>query len=403
VPEVRVEYADVASYVREAIATVERTETPEVLEDHGVDVVLGGAELLTPRRIRVGEREIEADKIILAMGSRARWPSVRGLAEVGAIDHVGLFELTRLPRRLVVLGGGPIGMEMGQAFARLGAEVTVLQRGPRILPRDDEELAALLQDYVSRELRLICNAAVREVRASSGSNVVVFEAGGREETLECDQILVATGRKPNLEGLGLEEVGVELDDRGVVVDSKLRTSVPNIWACGDCVGPLHFTHFAEAQARTAVRNALFLGSEKFDGHQTPWVTFTDPEFAHVGATEAQARTAHAEIEVLRFPYEKLDRAICDGEDRGLAKTVLTPKGRILGASILGPHAGEAITEIVIAMKTGIAIQDLSSFVHPYPVLNRIVRRLGDERFMARGVGGLTRKLFGQYRGPEPRP
>ena len=400
VPQVRVDYSRVAAYVHEAIATVERNETPEVLNDHGVEVAFGGAQLLTPRRLRVGDREIEADKTIVAVGSRANLPLLPGLHQVGAIDHVGLFEMTRLPRRLVVLGGGPIGMEMGQALARLGAEVTILQRGPRILPRDDAELANLLQGYVSEELRLICNATAREVRISGGAKAVVFETGGKEETLECDEILLATGRKPNLEGLGLAEVGVAFNERGVIVDSKLRTSIPNIWACGDCAGPLHFTHFAEVQARTAVRNALFAGSEKFDGGQTPWVTFTDPELAHVGATEAQARKTHETFEVLRFPYEKLDRAICEGETRGLAKVVVTPKGRILGASILGPHAGEAITEIVIAMTAGIPIQELSGFVHPYPVMNRIIRRLGDERFMARGVGSVTRRLFGQYRGTE---
>jgi pyruvate/2-oxoglutarate dehydrogenase complex dihydrolipoamide dehydrogenase (E3) component len=289
-------------------------------------------------------------------------------------------------------------MEMGQALARLGAEVTILQRGPRILKRDDEELADLLRGYVREELRLICDASIRGVRGSSRAKKVVYEVGGKEQTIECDEILVATGRKPNLDGLGLAEAGVGFNGRGVIVDSKLRTSVRNIWACGDCTGSLQFTHFAEAQARIAARNALFLGSERFDWGQTPWVTFTDPELAHVGITEAEARATSEGFEVLRFPYEKLDRAICEGETRGLAKVVTTPKGRILGASILGPHAGEAITEIVIAMKAGITIQTLSGFVHPYPVMNRIVRRLGDERFMARGVSAGTRRFFGRYRG-----
>jgi len=396
--QVEVDYGRVAEYVREAIAEIESHETPEIVAQQGVEVAFGGARFLSATRIQVGEREIEATNSVLAVGSGAFAPSLPGLDESGAIDHVGLFELNVLPRRIAVLGAGPIGMEMGQALARLGAEVTILQRGERILKRDDEELADLLAGYVRDELRLVCNARVREARAAHGVKQIVYEADGKEATLDCDAILVAVGRKPHLEGLGLEAAGVACTERGVIVDAKLRTTARNIWACGDCTGSMQFTHFAEAQARVAARNALFLGSQSFEPARTPWVTFTDPELAHVGMTEAEAGAAHEKVEVFRYPYEKLDRAICEGETHGLAKIVTAPSGRILGASILGPRAGEAITEVVIAMNAGITLQKLSSFVHPYPVMNRIIRRLGDERFLARGVGTVTRKLFGRYRG-----
>ena len=394
VSEVEVDYGRVAAYVREAISTVESHETPEVLARNGIEVAYGGARFLSPTHIKVGERELEAARVVLAVGSRA---SVPGLSETGAIDHVGLFEKTELPHRIVVLGAGPIGMEMGQALARLGAEITVLQRGSRILKRDDPELTDMLKGYVQEELRLICGTTVLEARAADGAKAVVFETNGVRETIDCDEILVAVGRRPNLQGLALDKAGVAVNEQGVIVDAKLCTTAKNIWACGDCVGSLRFTHFAEAQARVVARNALFAGSRKFDQQWIPWVTFTDPELAHVGMIEADIRQANIKFEVFRYPYEKLDRAICEGEARGLAKVVCTPGGKILGASILGPHAGEAIMEIVIAMNAGITINKLASFTHVYPVMNRIIRRLGDERFMAHGVGTLTKKLLGRYR------
>jgi len=398
VSQVEVDYGGVAAYVREAIATVESHETPEILTQHGVEVALGGARFLSPTRIRAGDREIKAAKSILAVGSRAVSPAIPGLDAVGAIDHVGLFGLTELPQAIVVLGAGPVGVELGQALARLGAEVTVLQRGPRILKRDDAELSELLAGYMREELRLVCDATVLEARAVVGNKAVVFDANGKQESTVCDEIMVAVGRKPNLEALGLDEAGVAFNERGAIVDAKLRTTAPNIWACGDCAGSMQFTHFAEAQARIAARNALFAGSQRFEDKWTPWVTFTDPELAHVGMTEEEAARSGKNHEVYRYPYARLDRAICEGVTNGLAKVVATPKGRILGASILGPHAGEAITEIVIAMRAGITIQKLSNFVHPYPVMNRIIRRLGDERFMAWGVGTLKQTLFGRYKG-----
>jgi pyruvate/2-oxoglutarate dehydrogenase complex dihydrolipoamide dehydrogenase (E3) component len=398
IPQIEVDYGRVAAYVREAIARVESHETPEVLAQHRVEVAFGGARFLSPTRIRVGGREIEASRSILAVGSRATSPSIPGLDEVGAINHVGLFELTKLPPRIVVVGAGPVGMEMGQALSRLGAEVTILQRGPRVLTRDDAELAELLAGYVREELRLVCNANIVEATAVDESKAIVFEANGKQEAIVCDEIMVAVGRKPNLEGLGLEQAGVSFNQHGVVVNDKLRTSAREIWACGDCTGSLQFTHFAEAQARIAARNALFAGSQYFEEDSTPWVTFTDPELAHVGMTEAEATRTGKRYEVYRYPYDRLDRAICEGETNGLAKLVATPKGKILGASILGPRAGEAIAEIVVAMRAGIAIQELSSFTHPYPVMNRVVRRLGDERFMARGIGSFKQRLFGTYKG-----
>jgi pyruvate/2-oxoglutarate dehydrogenase complex dihydrolipoamide dehydrogenase (E3) component len=401
---VKIDFAQVMGHVRQAIETVGAGETVETMATHGVTVAFGGARFLSPTRLQVGEQQIEATRSIIAVGSRPVAPPIPGLAKAGTIDHVGLFESNELAERLVVLGGGPIGVEMGQALARLGARVTILQAGERILDRDDPELAERLQGYLQEELTLLCGARMVEVvrsaasAASAGGKTVVYEHQGEQHRIECDQILVAVGRKPNLEELDLGAAGVTTAPRGVVVDDYLRTSAKNIWACGDCVGSLQFTHFAEAQARIAARNALFMGCKKFNEPWVPWCTFSDPELAHVGMLEADALRQHPNAKLYRFDYADLDRAICEGSARGLAKVVCTPKGRILGASLLGPHAGEAISELTVAMKAGLSLTELSNAIHVYPTMNRIVRRLGDQRFFERGVGSATRRLFGQFKG-----
>jgi len=398
VGEVKVDFARVAAYVRDAIATIERGETPEVMREQGIEVALGGARFLSPTRLRVGAEEFEADRTIIAVGSRATAPELPGLEECGYIDHVGLFSISELPERIAVLGGGPIGVEMGQALARLGAEVTILERSERILRRDDVEVAGLLTEILRDEMGLLCNATVTEVQRAAGGKRLVYEQDGEKRSLDCDEILVAVGRSPNLEALGLDIAGVATNSRGIVVDAAMRTTAKNIWACGDCTGSMQFTHFAEAQARAAARNALFRGEKKLDEQWIPWTTFSDPELAHVGMTEVEAETAGLDAHVHRFSYAHLDRAICEGEARGLAKIVCTRRERILGASIVGPHAGEAISEVVIAMKAGLTLDDLGSVIHVYPTMNRIIRRLADEQFLEHGVGRWTARLFGRFKG-----
>ena len=398
VGDVRVDGAAALRYVRATVEKVKSGETPEVLRARGVEVAFGGATFLSPTRLKVGEEEVEAGRSILAVGSRALAPPIPGLREAGFIDHVGLFQLEDLVRRWVVIGGGPIGVEMGQALARLGATVTIVQGADRILERDDGELTTLRAGYLREELELILGAKVVEVARAGSGKAVTIEHEGSRRVLECDEVLVAVGRKTNLEGLGLEAAGVKTHARGIEVDKTLRTSAENIWACGDCTGGQQFTHFAEAQARVATRNALFLGSTAFREQWVPWTTFSDPELAHVGLVEADARRERRDdMRVYRFSYSELDRAVCEGETRGLAKVVCDPRGKILGASFLGPHAGEAISEIVIAMKAGLTLSKLAGAIHVYPTMNRIVRRLGDQRFLEEGVGRLTKKVFGRFK------
>jgi pyruvate/2-oxoglutarate dehydrogenase complex dihydrolipoamide dehydrogenase (E3) component len=322
---------------------------------------------------------------------------ISGLAETGSLDHVSLWSLAELPRRLAVIGGGPVGVEMAQAFARLGADVTLVQRGERLLPRDDAELTGLVRGYLEEELTVLCGAAVVGARRRGAEKVLAVRTAGVEHDLVCDAVLVATGRRAAIEGLDLEAGGVRAGLDGIEVDARMRTSAAGVYACGDCTGGPQFTHVAEAQARVAARNALFRGRARF-GRTLAWTTFTDPELAQVGLTEAQARRHGAKVRVYRFAYGDLDRAVCDGETRGRAKLVCDRRGHILGASLLGSRAGEAASELTVAADERLTIQRLGASIHVYPTFTRIVRRLSDQAFVDDGVSPLTARLFGKFRG-----
>jgi pyruvate/2-oxoglutarate dehydrogenase complex dihydrolipoamide dehydrogenase (E3) component len=397
-----VDFEGVMAYVHDAIHTVGLTETPEVFEGRGVKVAFGGAVFEDAHRIRVGQETFEADKFVLAVGSSAQPPPVAGLSEAmqagRAIDHVGLFELKHRPERLLVLGGGPIGVEMGQALARLGAQVTLLQRAARIMDKDDPELADLLLETLRKEMSIHTRVTTSAVRLEGDSIAVDYERQGKSESVSGDLLLVATGRKPNLDELRLTRAGVTSTPRGIQIDASLRTTAKHIYAAGDCTGSYQFTHFAETQARVAARNALFAGNQSLTAPIVPWATFCDPELAQIGLSQAQAKEQGLEADVYRFGYDELDRAVCEGQAQGLAKMICAPNGKILGASILGPAAGEAIDEIAVAMKARLPIHKVAQAIHVYPTMNRIVRRLGDQRFMDKGVGRITTKLFGRFKG-----
>jgi pyruvate/2-oxoglutarate dehydrogenase complex dihydrolipoamide dehydrogenase (E3) component len=394
--DVTVDFKKVMSHVHGSIEHVGRGDSVEAMEARGVEVLFGDTRFLSPTKLLVGDKEIESARTIIATGSSPAAPPIPGLEEAGYLNNVSLFSLEELPSRLVVIGGGPIGVEMGQALGRLGADVTIVQSGPRVLMNDDSELAQMIGDHLGGELDLLLNTNVISVSVSGQNKKVKVESGGKQSEIECDEILVAVGRRPNIHELDLEKAGVESNRRGIVVNEALRTTAPNIWAAGDCAGSYQFTHFAEAQARVAARNALFWGSSRFGETAIPWTTFTSPELAHVGLTEEAALEQGLKIKVYRYSYDELDRAVCEGATTGMAKLVCSPNGKILGASILGKGSGEAISEIVVAMKANLTIQKLAQFIHVYPTMNRIVRRLGDVRFYEQGVGMLTRKLLGRF-------
>ncbi len=391
-----VDFPGCMAHVRGAIERIAASDSPEALAARGVETVFGGARFIGPRRLQIGDRVVRGRSIIIATGARPSPAPIPGLEEIGYLDHVSLWSLTELPRRLAVVGGGPVGVEMAQAFARLGSEVTLVQGSERILPRDDAGLTGRLRGQLEEEFAVLCGAMVISARRRGLEKVLTVRTTGAARDLVCDQVLVAAGRRPALDGLDLEAGGVRASARGIEVDASLRTSAAGVFACGDCNGGPQFTHVAEAEARIAARNALFRGRARL-ARTLAWTTFTDPELAQVGLTEAQARLRDARVRVYRLEYGHLDRAVCDGDTRGRAKVVCDRRGRIIGASLLGPRAGEAASELTVAVDSGLTLRRLGASIHVYPTFSRVVRRLADQAFADDGISPQTVRLFGRFR------
>lgn len=390
----RADFGRVMERVHAIIRAIEPHDSPERFRAMGVDVVEGRARFLSPEEAEVGSRRVRAKRWILATGSRTAVPPIPGLEEAGYLTHESLWELRALPESLVVLGAGPIGLEMAQAFARLGSTVTVVESAGRILEREDPEIAAVLARRLEREgICLLLGARATAVRMDAGARVVTVSTASGDAELRASEVLVATGRRPNVEEMGLEAVGVEVGENGVSVDGSLRTSAHNVWAAGDVVGPYRFTHVADYQARIAAPNALFPLRRKVDYRVVPWCTYTDPEVARVGLTEAEARERWGDAaSVYRYAHDSLDRALCDGEPDGLTKLVLDPKGRLAGAHVVGPRAGETIHEAVLAVRHRLKLSDLSGMIHVYPTYPESLKRAADAYLRAKYSGGLARRV-----------
>jgi pyruvate/2-oxoglutarate dehydrogenase complex dihydrolipoamide dehydrogenase (E3) component len=355
------------------VRQVEPHDSVERYTGLGVDVIQGEGRLVSPWEVEVDGRRIAARNIVIATGARPLVPGLPGLDTVDYLTSDTVWQLRELPRRLVVLGGGPIGVELAQCFARFGSEVTVVEMAPRLLPREDEDVALALAAALEDEgLRLATGHRALRVETAAGEARLVCEHAGGEVALPFDRLLLALGRRPNTEGFGLETLGVALEERGTVaVDGLLRSNFPNIYACGDVAGPYQFTHVASHQAWYAAVNALLapFWSFRADYRVIPWATFTEPEVARVGLSEDEARAQGIEYEVARYDIGDLDRAIADGTASGFVK-VLTPPGKdkILGAVIVGPEAGNLIAEFVLAMKHGLGLNKLLGTIHVYPTL-----------------------------------
>jgi pyruvate/2-oxoglutarate dehydrogenase complex dihydrolipoamide dehydrogenase (E3) component len=384
-----VRWPDVAARVQSVIDTIAPHDSVERFASLGVDVVQGSGRLASPHRVEVqlnagGTRTLEGKALVLATGSGPLVPPVPGLAEAGYLTNETVFTHPELPPRLCVLGGGPIGVELSQAFARLGSQVTVVEMLPRILPREDADAAEVVAQSLRADgIALHTGLQAVRVERSGGAKRVVCRPAGQadapEQTLEVDEILVAVGRRAQLSDLGLEALGVRSEHGRLQVDARLRTSVRSIYACGDAVGPYQFTHMANEQARVVIQNALLPFKTRIDYRVVPWCTFTDPELARVGLSEDEAQQQGTPYRCIVIPYAGLDRAVCDGECEGFLK-ILTPPGRdvILGATLVGAHAGELLHEIVLAMRARLRLRDLAGTVHIYPTLAEIFRRAGDE-------------------------
>jgi pyruvate/2-oxoglutarate dehydrogenase complex dihydrolipoamide dehydrogenase (E3) component len=382
-------FETVMKRTRAARARVAEHDDPERFRKMGVDVLFGSARFETPGRIVVGDRSLESKRVVVATGAVPSVPPVDGLDATGYLTHVDAFDQDTLPRRIVMLGGGPIGLEFAQVYARLGAEVTVVEMLPQLLPREDPEAGRLLEELLQAEgVRVRTGERVERVaRCANGAKAVhVRAATGEPVAIEADEVFVATGRRASTEGLGLEEIGVALDGGAVRVDAGLRSNVKGIWAAGDVSGGPQFTHVADYQAKLVLRNAVFPFSGKADYAAVPSVTYTDPEVARVGLTEQDARERFGNVQVYRHDFADLDRAIVDARTDGFVKIVTRRSGRILGATVVASGAGDLIMPLVLAIKQGLKVSKLSQFVYPYPTMAEGVKRAADSYYFEKFAG-----------------
>jgi pyruvate/2-oxoglutarate dehydrogenase complex dihydrolipoamide dehydrogenase (E3) component len=375
----RVDFGVAMARMRRLRAGIAHNDSAARATSLGVDVFLGGGRFVGPDALRVEDATLRFKRAVVATGARASAPPIPGLAEAGYRTNETIFTLTELPRRLGVIGAGPIGCELGQALRRFGAEVTIVAADPRVLPREDPEASAVLQRQLEREgVRLVLGGKLARVDRRGEERVLVVEKDGATVPVACDEILVAVGRAPNVEGLGLDVAGVVVDRSGVVVDDRLRTANPRIFAAGDVCSAYKFTHAADAMARLALRNAFFFGRGKASDLVIPWATYTDPEVAHVGMSAAGAAEAGGAVRTLTIPFADVDRAVLDGEPEGFARIHVDARsGRLLGATLVARHAGEMIGEPTLAIGKRLGAADLSATVHPYPTQAEVWRKLGD--------------------------
>ena len=387
-------FSCVMERMRRLRAQISANDSVERFTKLGAEVYLGHATFVGKHEIEVNGRRLAFSKAIIATGARAA--DLPGFQEAGYLTNETIFSLEELPKTLLMIGGGPIGCELAQTFRRFGSEVTLITRGKRLLPRDDADAAETLKRRFEREgIRLIFEAKLLRAGRENGIKEVMFDRGKGEEKVTACEILLAVGRQPNLDGLNADAAGVKTDKSGVLVDDRLRTTNPDIYAAGDICSPYQFTHAAEAMARVAIQNALFFGTKRVSDLVIPWTTYTDPEVAHVGITEKEAAKRGG---VVTFTKElgDTDRAILDGETEGYVRLYMEEKdGRILGATIVGSHAGESIGEAVLAITQKLKVGDLSGVIHPYPTQAEAVKRAADLQFRSR-LKPWMRRLLEKY-------
>lgn len=392
-----IDFAKVHAHVHGVIAAIAPNDSKERFTGLGVRVIAGAARFKDRRTVAVDDVEIRARRFVLATGSAPAAPPIPGLDQVPYLTNETIFDLTRAPEHLIVIGGGPIGLEMAQAHRRLGAEVTVLEA---LVPlaKDDPECAAIVLDRLIRD-GVVIRSGVKVTRVERGPKVrVVLETTAGEETIEGSHLLVAAGRRPNVEGLDLEAAGIKHERRGIVVDKGLRTTNRRVYAIGDVAGGLQFTHVANYHAGLVIRSALFRLPAKTNDDGIPWVTFTDPELAQVGLTEAEAAKRHSRtIRVLRWPYHENDRAQAEREPHGHIKVVTAKNGRILGATIVGTHAGELITTWTLAIAQRLNVRAFAGIVVPYPTLAEVGKRAAISYYAGSLTSPLVRRIIAWLR------
>ena len=390
--DVQRDFGAAMARMRRLRAQISHTDSAHRFTSLGVDVFIGEGRFTGPDAIDVGGTTLRFSRAAICTGGRAAAPPIPGLKDAGYLTNESVFSLTQLPARLAVIGAGPIGCELAQSFARFGSQVTLLERISHILPREDQDAAAIVQLHMGKDgVRLVFDAAITAVerRSANGDKVIRYIVNGSEHELVVDEILVAVGRAPNVEGLELESAGVAHDKTGVTVNTKLETSNPRIYAAGDICFPFKFTHTADALAQIVIQNALFphpfgLGTATTDSLIIPWCTYTEPEIAHVGMYAKDATAKGIEVETFTQTFDEVDRAILDGDDEGFAR-VHVKKGtdQILGATIVGGSAGNLISEVTLAMKARAGLSVIGVTIHPYPTQAEALRKVANQMRRAR--------------------
>jgi pyruvate/2-oxoglutarate dehydrogenase complex dihydrolipoamide dehydrogenase (E3) component len=380
--------ARVHEYVQRAVQQIYQGTTPEALRQKGIDVYLGAARFIDSSKILAGGTTLHARHFLITTGARPVVPEISGLSSVPFVTYQQIFDNQCLPRSMVIVGGGPLGAEIAQAYQRLGAQVTVV--ADRLLPKEDQDVRDLIEQVFAEEgIRRV----KRRAKAARKDGEFIVIATDRQEA-RGDLLLVASGRKPNVDGLDLEKAGVEYTQKGIEVDDELRTSAKHIYAAGDVLGGYQFSHYAGWQAFQAVRNALLPGSNSGLTDLVPWVTFTDPEVAHVGFSEQKARSDFGdELKIRRWTLSKVDRAVCENDRNGFIKVIAKADGSVLGATIVAERAGEAITEMVIAMKHKLKVMDIAGTIHAYPTYSTGVQLLATEMAVEKLLSGTSGRII----------
>ncbi|HIK07025.1 MAG TPA: mercuric reductase [Trichormus sp. M33_DOE_039] len=398
--QIEIDFPTVMQRMRRIRAGISRHDSAERFSSLGVDVFLGSGRFASKDTVEVGGKILKFKKAVIATGARAAKPAIRGLEAAGYLTNETVFSLIQKPERLAVIGGGPIGCELAQAFRRLGCEVVLFHNGSHVLNKEDGDAAQVVQQALIREgIRLVLNCKLEEVVTVTEGKRLYFSVNGYRDSVTVDEILVGAGRAPNVEGLNLEGVGVDYDKhQGVKVNDYLQTTNPKIYAAGDICMNWKFTHAADAAARIVIKNTLFspfgLGRSRLSSLVMPWVTYTDPEIAHVGMSERQAKEKGIDVATIKIPFSSVDRAIADGQEEGFLK-IHHKKGsdEIIGATIVANHAGEMISEVTTAIIYKIGLSKLSSVIHPYPTQAEAIKKAADA-YRRTLLTPKTKKLLG---------
>lgn len=390
-----VDYQQVSSRIHRIIGTIQRHDEPKYIADkYNVETKFGSPKFIDNHTIMMNGERITSRYFVLAMGSSPNIPQIEGLKDVPYITNINIFSLKNLPESMIVLGGGPIGLEMAQAFARLGTQVTVVQSGDQILPKEDRDIADYMKERLEEEgVKIVLHA--KAVRAEQKGNVVTVSLEcnqtGKRSSVTAETLLVAAGRKANVEGIDLEKAGVKYSLKGVEVDDKMRTTAKNIYACGDVNGGLQFTHVASYEAVVAIYNCILKIPKKKNYMHTPWVTYLDPEIASIGFNEQRAQAAGIEYTKHIEYFEHNDRALAEGETKGFIKILIDKKGRPIGVQIVSYHAGDLISEWIPILNGKVSLNTISDSIHPYPTMAEINKN-ASVSYLVSNIPAWTKKI-----------